>query len=82
MQEILNIACRKQKVSMNEALSMSTINAAHAINLADITGSIEIGKKADIAILDCFDYKTMFYHYGVNHVHTTIANGQILSNLK
>jgi imidazolonepropionase len=82
MQEILNIACRKQKVSMNEALSMSTINAAHAINLADITGSIEIGKQADIAILDCFDYKTMFYHYGVNHIQTTIANGYIFNNVK
>lgn len=34
------------------ALEMMTINAARALGLADITGSLEVGKKADIVLHD------------------------------
>ncbi len=80
LQEIINIACRIQKISINEALSMITINAAHSIGLEGKTGSIEIDKQADLNILDCYDYRTMIYNYGVNHVKSTIANGVIFNN--
>lgn len=78
MQAMMSLACRNQKISINEALSMSTINAAHALDCAEETGSIEIGKRADMLILDCKDYRTMLYQFGINHIHETIINGEIM----
>lgn len=75
MQAMMSLACRNQKISINEVLSMATINSAHALGIADITGSIETGKQADIIILDSKDYRSMIYHFGINHIHETIIKG-------
>lgn len=39
-------------VSAETALEMATINAAHAVGLADRIGSLEVGKRADIVMFD------------------------------
>ena len=36
----------------HQALQAITINAAHVIGMADITGSIRSGKRADFTVLD------------------------------
>ncbi|WP_428028421.1 amidohydrolase [Altererythrobacter sp.] len=45
------------KMPLQEALRASTINAAYNMGIDDITGSLEVGKKADIVVLeeDLFD---------------------------
>jgi predicted amidohydrolase YtcJ len=50
---------KKQRMTMQEAIEGFTINAAHAAFLENETGSIEVGKLADITILDkdLFDIK-------------------------
>jgi len=52
MQFIISLACYQMKMTPAEAITASTINAAHAIDRAREIGSIEVGKKADIIILD------------------------------
>ncbi len=37
---------------MREALQAHTINAAYQAHLEDLTGSIEVGKSAELAVLD------------------------------
>ena len=78
MQFPMNLACLKYKMTPKEALSAVTINAAAAIGMADKTGSIEIGKKADIVIWEAPDLEYLFYRYGNNQALYTIKNGGII----
>ena len=61
-----------------EAIVASTINAAFAIGLQDRVGSIEVGKQADIIILDVPNYMHLPYHFGVNNVETVIKKGKVV----
>jgi len=79
MQFIISLACYKMKMTPEEAIVASTINAAHAIGRAEKVGSIEVGKQADIIILDLPNYAHLPYHFGINHVETVIKNGRVLT---
>lgn len=41
-----------QRISRHQAIAMCTINGARALGLDGITGSLEVGKRADMVILD------------------------------
>lgn len=70
------IACRYQKLLPSEALNAATINAAFSIGLGETHGSIEVGKQADLLILDCEDYRQIAYEFGGNLVTTVIKSGR------
>ena len=72
---IMNLGCLKMGMTPEEVLTATTINAAHAIGCADVAGSLEVGKKADITIFDVPNYLTLSYQYGMNHVDTVIKGG-------
>lgn len=71
MQTILSLACINMQMSIEEAIVAATINGAAALGISHITGSLEIGKRADIAVYDVASYNDIVYHFGINHcVHT------------
>ena len=72
------LSCYKMKMQPREVISALTINAAHAIDQADVVGSIEVGKRADIVILECPNPEFLAYRFGINLVHTVIVNGEIV----
>ncbi len=72
------LACYRMKMYPREALAAVTINAAHAIDRAEELGSIEVGKKADILVLDCPNPEYLSWRFGANLVHTVISNGQVV----
>ncbi len=78
MPMMMTIACTQMKMSPEEALVASTLNGAAALNLSSSVGSIEVGKKADMIIADVPDYRYLAYHFGTNHITSTIKNGTIL----
>jgi len=75
---IMALACYNMKLTPSEALTAATINAACAIGREGTVGSLEPGKKADIAILDAPNHLHIPYHFGVNLVETVIKDGQIV----
>lgn len=79
MQFVVALACRAMKLTPAEAIAASTINAAHAIRRANMIGSIEVGKQADMLILSVPDYRHLGYRYGTNLVKQVIKRGQVYS---
>ena len=75
------IACRFQKLLPSEAFTASTINAAFAIGLGEKVGSIEVGKQADLLILDTDDYRQTAFEFGGNFVEKVIKNGKIVQEI-
>lgn len=70
-----------------QAFEMATIRGARALHLENITGSIETGKRADIAIVDFDDlnqtpffnvYSHLVYATKANDVRTVIINGRVV----
>lgn len=68
----------EERVSRDTMLAAYTINAARALKQEATTGSLEVGKKADIAILDAdLDAVADEAIAGV-HVQTTVFDGRIV----
>ena len=75
LQFTLALACRTLKLTPAQAIAAATINAAAAISRQGEVGSIEVGKQADLLILDVDDYRHLGYRFGTNLVHTMIKKG-------
>ncbi len=78
MQCIITLACLQMKMTVAEAITASTINAAYSLEMGDRIGSLEAGKQADILIMDMPSYKFLPYHFGSNNVETVIKNGEVI----
>lgn len=75
---MMTIACTQMGMSPEEAITAATLNAAAALNLSQEIGSIEIGKKADLVLLDIPNYSFLAYHFGENHVGKVVKRGVVL----
>ena len=75
---IMNIACTQMRMLPAEAITAATINAAWAIGEEDCAGSLEVGKQADVLILDAPSHEHLCYHFGVNLVDTVVKNGKVV----
>jgi 5-methylthioadenosine/S-adenosylhomocysteine deaminase len=99
MFETMKFACllpggiheNEQRINCKDVIKMATINGAKLLGLDDKIGSIEIGKKADIILVDIskkLDNITsipnnnilfnLVYNTSGRNVTTTIVNGDIL----
>jgi imidazolonepropionase len=80
MPMMMTIASTQMGLTPEEVICAGTINGAAALGLSDRLGSIELGKQADLLVAEIPDYRFLPYHYGTNHVRTTIKNGTILES--
>ncbi len=78
LQLMMTLASLTLKMQPEEVLVGVTMNAAAALGLEDKIGSLELGKKADIAIFDAPNLDYMIYHFGINHTDTVVKNGKII----
>ena len=74
---LIALACRAMRLRPAEAVAAATINAAHAIGWGRQVGSLEVGKQADVVVLDLPDYRHLAYRFGTNPVEIVVKRGQI-----
>lgn len=72
---VMALACRYQHLMPAEALNACTVNAAHALQLGERLGSIEVGKQADLVVLGSDDYRSMIVEFGRNFVEQVFIKG-------
>lgn len=95
MWEEIDLAAKLHKLYSNDpktlpaemAFEMATIRGARALHLDDLIGSLEIGKRADIAIVDLDSlnqtpyfniYSALVYTTKATDVRTVIINGRLV----
>ncbi|MCC3863863.1 imidazolonepropionase [Terrisporobacter petrolearius] len=78
LQLVMQLGCLNLKMTPNEVLTAVTINAAHCVDRATEIGSIEVGKKADIAVFDAPNVEYLMYHFGINHIDRVYKEGRLV----
>ena len=71
------LAPAEQRLTIAEAVHANTLGAAHQIRLDDRVGSLEVGKLADMIVLDQNILETDPHHIHQANVTMTMMNGQI-----
>jgi len=75
MSMVMQLATLQMQMTVEESLTAATLNGAASLGLAHETGSIEAGKRADIALIDAPNYLHLVYHFGVNLVRDVFRDG-------
>lgn len=78
MQLAIQLACRTGGLSGAQALRAATLGAATALGRADRVGSLEVGKQADLIVLDVPGHEEIAYRLGRNNVTTVVRYGAVV----
>ncbi|HEV7672097.1 MAG TPA: imidazolonepropionase [Thermoanaerobaculia bacterium] len=78
MPMIVTLAVFALGLSVEESLTAATLNAACCLGVGDEVGTIEIGKRADLALLDAPNLLHLAYHYGVNPIAAVVREGRLV----
>jgi 5-methylthioadenosine/S-adenosylhomocysteine deaminase len=71
------VADNPEKIPANQALEMATIAAAKALGLGDVTGSLEVGKWADVTAIDLSDPSCQPVYDPVSQIVYTASRQQV-----
>jgi imidazolonepropionase len=73
---ILSLAVTQMKMSVAEAITAATVNAAHSLSRGHVTGSLEPEKAADFVIHQFNDYRELGYYFGVEPAEQVFMEGR------
>ncbi|THV10028.1 imidazolonepropionase [Rhizobium rhizophilum] len=77
----MNMAATLFHMTVEECLLGITRNAARALGRLDTVGTIEVGKRADLAIWSVESPAELVYRIGFNPLHQRIWNGHITKGI-
>jgi imidazolonepropionase len=73
---MLNMAATLFGLTVTEALRGVTINAASALGLSSVVGTLEAGKVCDLAVWDISDPAELVYRIGFNPLFSRVKDGR------
>ncbi len=76
MPEAVAFGCAWYGLTPHEALTAATLNAAWVLGLHERTGSLEVGRDADLVVLDAEAFRRVPYRPGHNPVLATFVRGR------
>ena len=81
MNLVVAISCIQMKMLPEEAINAATINGAYAMELQNETGSITVGKKANLIFTKPIPSLAYLpYSFGTNLIDKVMINGEIVSS--
>jgi imidazolonepropionase len=75
---IVSLAVTQMKLSVAEALTAVTINAAYSLSRGQLVGSLERGKVADFVIHEFNDYRELGYYFGIEPAEQVFMGGRLV----
>ena len=75
---VVGLACLQYGFSPAQSLAAATVNAARALSLDREVGSLEVGKRADLIVLDVRSYLEVPYWFGRDPVERVIKGGKVV----
>lgn len=79
MNLVASMSCIQMKMLPEEVINAGTINGACAMELQQETGTIRVGKKANLIFTNPVpSLAYLFYAFGTNHIDKVMINGDIV----
>ena len=75
---VIALAALHLKMTPAEIVTALTANAAAAVDRAAAVGSLEVGKQADMVMLEYPSHLYLPYHIGMNIVEKVIKKGEVV----
>ncbi len=76
--EVLTFAALRYGMGAREALTAATLNAACSLGRGASSGTLEVGKQADLLALDLPNVEHLAYEFGRNPVTAVIKRGELV----
>lgn len=73
---IMQIASNQYGLLPEEILHATTLNPAYHLGISSQKGSLEVGKDADIVLMDAPNLSYVLYHFGINHTTDVFIQGK------
>jgi imidazolonepropionase len=78
MPMIFWLAVLELDMTVDEALTAMTLNAACSIERGHDLGTIEVGKQADLVLLEGSTFDNLAYHFGVHLIAAVVKRGEVV----
>jgi imidazolonepropionase len=75
---VSSLACLQSALSPAEAIIATTINAAYALGIEPQLGSLSVGKRADLLVLNASDYREIPFQLGTNLIRIVLRGGEMV----
>jgi imidazolonepropionase len=78
MPMVVLLAVFQLGLTIEESLAAATLNSACCLGLGREIGSVEVGKRADLVLLQAPNLLHLVYHYGINPVAAVVKDGRVV----